>query len=60
IIANVNVAAGTPTEDLVVTITNNGYNGQGFQGNGNGQSSNGSVSATVHGPLNSPVITAVA
>jgi hypothetical protein len=38
IVATVNVAPGTPTEDVTVTVTNNGYGGNAFNGQSSGNS----------------------
>jgi len=50
IVAYVTVAAGTPTENVSVTVTNNGYGGLGFNNGGTGQSATSkSASASVVG-----------
>lgn len=60
IIANVTVAAGTPNETVTVTVTSNGYNGQGFQNGGNGQSAQSQPArAAVHAPINTTEITVI-
>ena len=57
VVANINVATGTPNEQVTVTITNNGYGGLGFQsGGGRVSPTSAPVSASVHAPLNSPEI----
>jgi hypothetical protein len=38
IVANISVTAGTPTESVSVTVTNNGYGGNAFNGQSGGQS----------------------
>ncbi len=61
IVANLNVVAGTPNENVQVSVTNNGYGGTGFQSGGSGASpTSAPVYATVHSPLNSPEITVIA
>jgi len=60
IVATINVLAGTPNEEVDVTVTNNGYGGQVFNGSsGTSPTSNG-VYATVNSPANSPEITVIA
>jgi hypothetical protein len=46
IIANITVAAGTQTESVSVSVTNNGYGGLGFYGRGSGGQSAQSTPAT--------------
>ncbi len=62
IVANVTVAAGTPTENVNVSVTSQGYSGQGFNPMGGSQPATSStVFATViTPPPNSPQITVVA
>ncbi len=61
IVASVTVAAGTPNEQVSVTVTNNGYGGSSFNGGSAGQSATSSlVYATVHSPINSPEVTVIA
>jgi len=61
IVANITVASGTPTEDVEVSVTNNGYGGLGFQsGGGTISATSAPVYATVRAPLNSPEITIIA
>lgn len=61
IVANVNVATGTPNEDVSVTVTNNGYGGTAFYSGTMGHSATSSaVYATVHSPMNTPEITVIA
>jgi hypothetical protein len=51
IVASIAVAAGTPTEQVTVSVTNNGYGGQSFQGGSSGASATSSgVQATVSAP----------
>lgn len=60
ITANVNVAAGTSNETVSVTVTSNGYNGQGFSNGGNGQSANSQpATAAVHQSMNYTEITVI-
>jgi len=61
IVASVTVAAGTPNEQVSVSVTNNGYGGNSFNGGGAGQpATSAAIFATVHAPLNSPEITVIA
>jgi hypothetical protein len=61
IIANIAVASGTPTEEVDVSVTNNGYGGLGFQSGGGAVSPNSvPVFATVRAPANSPEVTVIA
>jgi hypothetical protein len=61
IVANITVAQGTPTEEVKVSVTNNGYGGVGFQsGGGLTSPTSAPVFATVRAPLNSPEITIIA
>ena len=61
IVANITVASGTPTEDVDVSVTNNGYGGSGFQSGGGVVSpTSAPVYATVRAPLNSPEVTVIA
>ena len=62
IVANVTVAAGTPNEDVSVTVTNNGYGGNPFNGGSVGQTpTSPSVNATVRAIIASqPEITVIA
>ncbi len=61
IVANITVAAGTPNEDVTVSVTNNGYGGLGFQsGGGTVSPTSAPVYATVHAPINSPEVTVIA
>jgi hypothetical protein len=46
IVANITVQAGTPTESVSVSVTNNGYGGLGFYGRGSGGNSAQSSPAT--------------
>jgi IPT/TIG domain len=41
IVANVTVPSGTPDEDVTVSVTSNGYNGNGFQSGGGAVSPTG-------------------
>jgi len=61
IVANVSVASGTPTEQVAVTVTSNGYGGSGFTSGGSGASpTSAPATATVKAvPANSPEITVV-
>jgi len=64
IVANITVAAGTPTEDVAVTVTNNGYGaGNSFYG-GSGSGANSATSqpghARVNAPANAPEVTVIA
>jgi hypothetical protein len=60
IVAVVSVASGTPTEDVAVTITNNGYGGNSFYGGQQGNSSSSSsVYATVTNAGAGPVVTVI-
>jgi hypothetical protein len=61
IVANVSVASGTPTEQVAVTVTSNGYGGSSFTSGGSGASpTSAPATATVHAaPVNSPEITVV-
>ena len=61
IVANIMVASGTPTEDVDVSVTNNGYGGLGFQSGGGVVSpTSAPVYATVHAPINSPEVSVIA
>jgi hypothetical protein len=61
IIANVTVAAGTPNEDVSVTVTNNGYGGNSFNGGSVGQSATSSSSnVRVQSPNGTPEVTVIA
>jgi hypothetical protein len=61
IVANITVASGTPTEDVDVSVTNNGYGGLGFQSGGGAVSATSSpIYATVRTPLNFKEITIIA
>jgi IPT/TIG domain len=61
IVALVRVAAGTPNENVGVSVTNNGYGGSGFNGGSVGNSATSApVDATVHAPINSPEVTVIA
>jgi hypothetical protein len=61
IVANITVAAGTPTEDVSVSVTSNGYNGNGFTSGGGGQSATSSpANARVQAPNNTSEITVIA
>jgi hypothetical protein len=61
IVANITVASGTPTEEVDVSVTNNGYGGTGFQSGGGAVSATSApVYATVRAPLNSPEVTVIA
>jgi hypothetical protein len=61
IVANITVASGTPTEEVDVSVTNNGYGGLGFQGNGGSVSATSApVYATVRTPMNFKEITIIA
>jgi hypothetical protein len=61
IIATVNVATGTPNEDVGVSVTNNGYGGSAFYGGSSGASpTSGPTYATVASPQNTPEITVIA
>ena len=61
IVASVTVSAGTPDEQVTVSITNNGYGGNSFNGTSAGESpTSPSVYATVHSPINSPEVTVIA
>jgi hypothetical protein len=60
IVAMITVAAGTPNEEVGVTVTNNGYGGSGFTGGQAGQSASSAPAyARVNAPLGSPEITVV-
>jgi hypothetical protein len=60
IVANITVATGTPTEDVDVSVTNNGYGGVGFQsGGGSVSATSAPVYATVRAPLNTAEITII-
>ena len=60
IVALVSVANGTPTEDVSVSITNNGYGGSGFYGGQQGNpSTSSSVYATVTNNTAGPVVTVI-
>jgi hypothetical protein len=60
IIANVTVASGTPTESVSVTVTSNGYNSNGLQSGGNGQSAQSQpATASVRGPMRTTEITVI-
>ncbi len=60
IVADVTVAAGTPDEDLDVSVTSNGNNGQAFAPTGGGEPTGGSVKASVRAPINAPEVTIIA
>jgi hypothetical protein len=61
IVASVNVAAGTPNEDVNVSVTSNGYGGAGFTSGGTGASPTSSpVYADVNSPMNTPEVTVIA
>jgi hypothetical protein len=54
IVANITAAAGTPTETVSVSVTNNGYGGNAFNGQSNGQSpTSAPATATVLPPSTS-------
>jgi hypothetical protein len=60
IVANITVAAGTPTEDVSVSVTNNGYGGNNFNSAGSGEPATSSqVYAHVQAPMNSPDVTVI-
>jgi hypothetical protein len=59
--ANITIAAGTPNENVSVSVTNNGYGGNAFNGTSSGQSAtSGPAYATVGSPISSPEITVIA
>jgi hypothetical protein len=61
IVANITVASGTPTEEVDVSVTNNGYGGVGFQsGGGSVSPTSAPVYATVRAPTSSPEVTVIA
>jgi hypothetical protein len=60
IVATVNVATGTPNEDVAVSVTNNGYGGSAFYPGASGASpASAPVNARVQSPLNTPEITVI-
>jgi hypothetical protein len=60
ITANVSVASSTPNEDVTVTVQSNGYNGSGFQSNGDGQSAKSApATAAVHAKMTYTDITVI-
>jgi len=60
IVADVTVDAGTPDEDVDVSVTSNGINGQPFQSVGGGQPTGGPVKASVRNPPARPEVTVIA
>jgi hypothetical protein len=61
IVTSVTVATGTPNEEVSVSVKNNGYGGNAFNGGTVGESATSvPVFATVHSPANSPEITVIA
>jgi hypothetical protein len=60
IVANIAVASGTPTEQVQVSVTNNGYGGSGFVGVPGSSASSAPIYATVRAPLNTAEITIIA
>jgi hypothetical protein len=60
IVATVSIAAGTPNEDVAVTVTNNGYGSSAFNGQSSGNSpTSAPVYAQVRSPLNTSEITVI-
>lgn len=60
IVANISVASGTPDEDVQVTVTNNGYGGNAFNGQSGGMSPASQPANTrVQAPTSSPEITVI-
>jgi hypothetical protein len=61
IVADITVPGGTPDENVNVTVTNNGYNGNAFaSGGGAVTPASTPVYARVHAPLTSPEVTVIA
>ena len=61
ITASVTVASGTPNEQVAITVTNNGYGGQSFNGGQVGQSANSSPAyASVRAPASAQEVTVIA
>jgi hypothetical protein len=61
IVANITVPSGTPDENVNVSVTSTGYNGNGFMSAGGIVSPTSStVYASVRAPMNSPAITIIA
>jgi hypothetical protein len=60
IIADVTVAAGTPDENIDITITSNGNNGQPFTPIAGGTPTGTPVKASVRAPISAPEVTVIA
>lgn len=60
IVADVTVGQGTPDENISVSVTSNGNNGQAFAPVGGGQPTGGPITASVRNPVNSPEVTVIA
>lgn len=60
IIADVTVAQGTPDEDVDISVTSNGSNGQPFAPTGGGEPTGGPVKATISAPIAAPEVTVIA
>ncbi len=58
--ASVNVASGTPDEDVYVSVTSNGYGGNAFSSTNGASATSGPVYATVQSPKNTPEVTVIA
>ncbi len=59
IVADVNVASGTPDEDVDITVTSNGNNGQAFTPVGGGEATGSPVKASVRAPINASEVTVI-
>ncbi len=60
IVADVIVSPGTPNEDIDVSITSTGSNGQAFSPTGGGQPTGSPVKASVRAPISAPEVTLIA
>ncbi len=62
IVASVNVASGTPNEQVQIVVTNNGYGGSAFNGTGSGQqaTSQAAIAQIQAAVMNTPQMTIIA